>query len=102
VERCGPGIYDEEFLAKLRLTLKSREPLAERLALDPRQDSPAWAALLSPPERDAAFVAAMTHAARRVKDCAAVKGFFLSALPPPLGKTLAAALAPKHPHYCFW
>ena len=114
------GTYDEAFLASLRAELKERETNGAKAAsilLDPRFYSGKgnfWACC---EKKDAAlfelFTAAMLHAARRIKDCAAVVGFVSpdiindwedlaqAGLEDSCIESFKAAFAKKHGHYEF-
>jgi hypothetical protein len=70
----------------LRRELKAS---TEKVMLEPLRDRG---------ESDPAFVAAVVHAARRLKDCEQVAGMHL-AFPDPLVLSIQAALALKHPQY---
>src|SRR5574344_2520000 len=66
VEPGEAGQYNEEFLASLRLALKSKEDKNEWAVIEP---------LFDKDDDDGLFTAAMKHAARRIKDCVSVIGF---------------------------
>ena len=90
----SPEEYDESFLASLRDELKAAEGRGEFVLLVPSAGRPGLS------EDDARrLVAAMKHAARRVKDCASVVGF---AVPGGVDAGLFIdELSKKHGHYCF-
>jgi hypothetical protein len=96
VERFGPERYDEAFLADLRMRLQGAGQPGS-VWLEARREIPPWAASLPPPEQDAAFVAALVHTARRVKDCPAAAGF-AGDFPPALRSDLTAGLK-KYPRF---
>ena len=104
VEDAGPGAYSEAFLAALRRDLKARESddNSDGTAIEPLFTVPSWAAILSRSEQEQYFTAAMVHAARRIKDCAVVRGFRLSTFGAPLADALKAGLTPKHPAYEYY
>lgn len=112
--------YDEAFLASLRAELKEREAggaKAVPVLLDPRFYSGKKNFWACGEKKDAAlfeaFTAAMLHAARRIKDCAAVAGFVLpdfandwenlaqGGLEDSCAQSFKAAFAKKHAHYEF-
>jgi hypothetical protein len=66
VEPGDAGQYNEEFLASLRLALKSKEDKNEPVVIEP---------LFDKDDDDGLFTAAMKHTARRIKDCLSVIGF---------------------------
>jgi hypothetical protein len=97
VEDAGPGAYNEAFLAALRRDLKTSE--TDGIVIKPVFTVPPWAAALSRAEQEQHFAAACVHTARRIKDCAIVRGFHLSGFDAPLAATLKAGLTQKHPAY---
>jgi hypothetical protein len=101
VEDAGQGAYNEAFLAALRHSLKARESgdNSNDAAIEPVFTVPPWAATLSRGEQEQHFAAAMLHTARRIKDCAVVRGFRLTGFAAPLADAIKAGLTPKHPAY---
>ena len=112
--------YDEAFLASLRAELKERETNGAKAAsilLDPRFYSGKGNFWACEEKKDASlfelFTAAMLHAARRIKDCAAIAGFMLpdfqsdwenlaqAGLEDSCVQSFKAAFAKKHGHYEF-
>ena len=97
-------VYNEEFLAKLRDQLKSLEEKNEYAFLLPSVDK-----AFEKAEQKEAFINAMNHTARRVKDCRSLAGFQLPAeiLKKGLKDGSDAAnfievLAKKHEHYVYF
>ena len=86
------NIYDEMYLAALRVFLKSIEAYGAYAVVVPISDCSA--------ER---LTQAMCHTARRIKDCTAVIGF---AIPDALTESEAAAftdaMSAKHAHYVYF
>lgn len=86
------NMYDEMYLAALRVFLKSIEAYGAYAIVVPISDCGA--------ER---LTQAMCHTARRIKDCASVIGF---ALPDALTKseatTFTDAMSAKHAHYVYF
>ena len=86
------NIYDEMYLAALRVFLKSIEAYGAYAVVVPISDCSA--------ER---LTQAMCHTARRIKDCASVIGF---AIPDVLTESEAAAftdaMSAKHAHYVYF
>jgi hypothetical protein len=101
VEDAGPGVYNEAFLAALRRDLKAREAKGG-VAIVPVFTVPTWAATLSRAEQEQYFTAACVHTARRIKDCAVVRGFSLCGFDAPLAAAIKAGLQAKHPAYEYW
>ncbi len=115
-----PEAYNEAFLASLRGELKALETDGTKPAavlLDPRFYSGKGNFWACGEKKDAAlfesFTAAMLHAARRLKDCAAIAGFMLpdfqsdwetlaqAGLEDSCVESFKAAFAKKHGHYEF-
>ena len=97
-------VYNEEFLAKLRDQLKVLEEKNEFAFLIPAVDKKFENA-----EEKEAFINAMNHTARRVKDCISLAGFQLPAelIKGGLGAGSDTAafieiLAKKHSHYVYF
>ena len=96
--------YNEEFLAKLREELKPLDDQNQFVILCPVVDKN-----FETPEEIEAFIKAMNHTARRIKDCVCVAGFLL---PDELltkgidGESPASAfmetLAVKHAQYIYF
>ena len=96
--------YNEEFLAKLREELKPLDDKNQFVILCPVVDKN-----FETPEEIEAFIKAMNHTARRIKDCVCVAGFLL---PDELlakgidGESPASAfmetLAVKHAQYIYF
>ncbi|MDE5899512.1 MAG: hypothetical protein K2H09_09675 [Treponemataceae bacterium] len=81
----SPGTYNEEALAVLRADLKRAEERGAAVFF-----VPAAGGALDSADDAAAWISALVHAARRIKDCANVVGF---AVPPEfLAKDAAAGL----------
>lgn len=97
------GGANEEFLAALRERLKAMEAAGEEAMLVPLAEAGECK------DTDAALelTAAYKHCARRVKDCACVKGFEIPAVfagmerGEELSENFKAELLEKHPHYIF-
>jgi hypothetical protein len=104
VEDAGPGAYNEAFLAAFRRDLKAQESAdkSKGVIITPVLTVPTWAVTLSRSEQEQHFIAACIHAARRIKDCAIVRGFRLSGFDAPLAAAIKTGLAPKHPAYEYW
>ena len=97
-------VYNEEFLAQLRETLKSFEEQNKYAILVPEVDKN-----FETQVQKEAFISAMNHTARRVKDCKSVAGFELTSeiLKDGLGEGKTAAnfmetLAVKHAQYVYF
>ena len=89
----GAEEYNEDFLAKLRDELKSREEKGEFVFIEPVFDKSG---------DYEQFTAAMKHCARRIKDCVSVIGF---AIPTEIFENRAfyiEELSAKHAQYCFF
>ena len=88
--------YNEAFLAALRESLKALETLQLYVFISPSAGQES----LDSQEAKDAFIASMSHCARRIKDCASVVGF---AVPPQLDAAqFMAELSRKHSHYVFF
>lgn len=103
VEPAAPEAYDEAFLAELRLKLKAYEENPGKYAIIVPSAGEKAAALASAESREQ-YIAALNHAARRIKDCAAVIGF---AVPQEFTDAESATLfmerlLQKHSHYVFF
>ena len=88
-----PEEYNEDFLAKLRDELKSKEEKGDFVFIEPVLDKNA---------DFEQFTAAMKHTARRIKDCVSVIGF---AIPNEIFEKrdfYIEELSAKHQHYCFF
>ena len=94
VEEGDEGIYNEELLASIRLSLKEMEESGKFVFIKGEKD------------RDGSFeqyTAAMKHAARRLKDCISIAGFWI---PEDANSEDAALfieeLSAKHAQYVFF
>lgn len=86
------NMYDEMYLAALRVFLKSIEAYGAYAIVVPISDCGA--------ER---LTQAMCHTARRIKDCASVIGFALpDALMESEATTFTDAMSAKHAHYVYF
>ena len=86
------NMYDEMYLAALRVFLKSIEAYSAYAIVVPISDCGA--------ER---LTQAMCHTARRIKDCASVIGFALpDALTESEATTFTDAMSAKHAHYVYF
>ncbi|WP_455157032.1 hypothetical protein [Treponema socranskii] len=86
------NMYDEMYLAALRVFLKSIEAYGAYAIVVPISDCGA--------ER---LTQAMCHTARRIKDCASVIGFALpDALTESEATTFTDAMSAKHAHYVYF
>ena len=86
------NMYDEMYLAALRVFLKSIEAYGAYAIVVPISDCGA--------ER---LTQAMCHTARRIKDCASVIGFTLpDALTESEATTFTDAMSAKHAHYVYF
>ena len=94
VEEGDEGVYNEELLASIRLSLKEMEGSGKFVYIKGEKD------------RNGDFsqyTAAMKHAARRLKDCTSIAGFFI-----PEGVSCEDAalfieeLSAKHAQYVFF
>ena len=86
------NMYDEMYLAALRVFLKSIEAYGAYAIVVPISDCGA--------ER---LTQAMCHTARRIKDCASVIGFALpDALTESEATTFTEAMSAKHAHYVYF
>ena len=86
------NMYDEMYLAVLRVFLKSIEAYGAYAIVVPISDCGA--------ER---LTQAMCHTARRIKDCASVIGFALpDALTESEATTFTDAMSAKHAHYVYF
>ena len=92
VEACA-GEYNEDYLAKLRDELKSKEEKKEFVFIEPIFDKD------SDFEQ---FTAAMKHTARRIKDCLSVIGFAIPEAVVSKKDSYIEELSAKHGHYCFF
>lgn len=97
-------VYNEDFLAKLRDSLKALEAQNKFAILIPVIDKS-----FETCEQKEAFINAMNHTARRVKDCTSVAGFELNGelLKDGLSANTTAAsfmetLCKKHPQYVYF
>ena len=94
VEEGEEGVYNEELLASIRLSLKEMEGSGKYVFIKGEKD------------RDGEFsqyTAAMKHAARRLKDCTSIAGFWI----PEGTKSEDASffieeLSAKHAQYVFF
>ena len=88
------NMYDEMYLAALRVFLKSIEAYGAHAIVVPVSDGACGAERLTQ---------AMRHTARRIKDCASVIGF---AIPDAMDENDAAAftgaMSEKHAHYVYF
>lgn len=92
-------VYDEAYLARLRESLQSEDYCDKYLMLLPLSRS---RALQSESEKEA-FVQAIFHAARRLKDCTRVVGCYI---PKEFTRTedknaFVSQISSKHSHYIF-
>ena len=90
---AGEEEYNEDFLARLREELKSKEDKGDFVFIEPVFDKNASLEQ---------FTAAMKHCARRIKDCVSVIGF---ALPVEILKSkdfYIEELSAKHQQYCYF
>ncbi|MBR1722471.1 MAG: 23S rRNA (adenine(2030)-N(6))-methyltransferase RlmJ [Treponema sp.] len=90
---AGAEEYNEDYLAKLREDLKSKEEKKEFVFIEPVFD------------KDAGFeqfTAAMKHTARRIKDCVSVIGFAIPDAVVAQKDYYIEELSAKHGHYCFF
>lgn len=89
-------VYNEEYLAELRESLKRKDSCNEFVILCPIVDKP-----LESPEQIELFVNAMNHTARRIKDCICVVGVQIPVeLKSP--EMLSDVLSVKHGHYIYF
>ncbi len=98
------GLYNEDFLAKLRDFLKQFEEKNQFAIIKPVVDKP-----FSSGDDEEAFTSAFNHTARRIKDCTALIGLELpkELLAKGIGPDSPAAafmetLAIKHEHYVYF
>lgn len=94
----APDEFDESFLAAFRESLKKLEGTASVFLL-----KPLYAGAVSTEEDAENLCALFYHIARRVKDCACVAGFDLSALDADVKRKASVidALKKKHPEYVY-
>lgn len=92
-------VYNEELLAKLRDNLKALEAQNKFAILIPEIDK-----AFETSDQKEAFINAMNHTARRVKDCISVAGFELPAklLEAKLTCDFIETLAKKHAQYVYF
>lgn len=92
-------VYNEELLAKLRDKLKALEAQNKFAILIPEIDKN-----FETSDQKEAFINAMNHTARRVKDCVSVAGFELPSklLEAKLHADFIETLAKKHAHYVYF
>lgn len=92
-------VYNEELLAKLRDNLKALEAQNKFAILIPEIDK-----AFETSDQKEAFINAMNHTARRVKDCISVAGFELPAklLEAKIQDDFIETLAKKHAQYVYF
>ncbi len=92
-------VYNEELLAKLRDNLKALEAQNKFAILIPEIDK-----AFETSDQKEAFINAMNHTARRVKDCISVAGFELPAklLEAKIQGDFIETLAKKHAQYVYF
>jgi len=92
-------VYNEELLAKLRDNLKALEAQNKFAILIPEIDK-----AFETSDQKEAFINAMNHTARRVKDCISVAGFKLPAklLEAKIQGDFIETLAKKHAQYVYF
>jgi len=88
-----PEAYNESYLADLRTALKNLEEEKKFVVIEPVVDKD---------YSDEAFIAAMSHTARRIKDCVSVIGFAIPEKFATSKDEFMAELLRKHGHYCFF
>lgn len=92
-------VYNEELLAKLRDNLKALEAQNKFAVIIPEIDK-----TFETSDQKEAFINAMNHTARRVKDCVSVAGFELPSklLEAKLQGDFIDILAKKHAQYVYF